>query len=188
MKKLKIYEKINLFVNSIENIKLPDSRGSRLYCLTIDDDEQGFYTELDNIIKGLNGNGEKIENINISKLLINSFQKDDMLTGIEEIEKNSPEFIEKQYRILEKYIIKKIQEKVESSEADIVVLTRVEFTYPYIFNAFRIIMEFESEFNKSILIVLPGERKAENLYRYLNKIDISSPSFRIKDIMDFRGK
>ena len=48
-------------------------------------------------------------------------------------------------------------------------------------------MEFENQFDKAILLILPGEKKTENLYRYLNKIDISSPSFRIKDIMDFRG-
>lgn len=183
---LGINDKINLFIQSIERIKLPDSRGARLFCLTINDDQQAFYVEIDNIIKGLNGNGENIDNINISKLLIKSLEDDNMLSGIEEIEKNSPEFIEQQYRILEKYFIDKIRKRVVSSLADIVVLSRVEFTYPYITNAFRIMMEFENEYDKAILLILPGEKKAENLYRYLNKIDISSPSFRIKDIMDFR--
>lgn len=181
-----IYEKINLFVDSIESIKLPDSRGSRLFCLTVDDDQQGFYVELDNIIKGLNAKGENIENINISNYLINCLEKDNMLEGIQEIEKNSAEFIDHQYRILENYFIKKIKEKVEVSKAEIVVLSRIEFTYPYIINAFRIIMEFENEFSKAILIVLPGERKSTNIYSYLNKRDISSPSFRIKNIIDFR--
>lgn len=184
---LGINEKINLFIQSIERIKLPESRGARLFCLTIDDNQQAFYAELDNIIKGLNANGENIDNINISRLLIKSLEDDNMLLGIEEIEKNSPVFVEQQYRILEKYFIEKIQKRVTSSLADIVVLSRVEFTYPYITNAFRIMMEFENEFDKAILLILPGERKTENLYRYLNKIDISSPSFRIKDIMDFRG-
>ena len=169
---LGINDKINLFIQSIERIKLPDSRGARLFCLTINDDQQAFYVEIDNI--------------NISKLLIKSLEDDNMLSGIEEIEKNSPEFIEQQYRILEKYFIDKIRKRVVSSLADIVVLSRVEFTYPYITNAFRIMMEFENEYDKAILLILPGEKKAENLYRYLNKIDISSPSFRIKDIMDFR--
>jgi len=183
---LRINEKINLFIQSIERLKLPESRGARLFCLTIDDDQQAFYVELDNIIKGLNANGENIDNINISKLLIKCLEDDNMLQETEEIEKNFPEFIKQQYRILEKYYIENIRKRVLASMADIFVLSRVEFTYPYITNAFRIMMEFENEFDKAILLILPGERKAENLYKYLNKIDITSPSFRIKDIMDFR--
>lgn len=182
---MNINKKIKLFINSIENMKLPDSRGSRLFCITIDEDEQEFYFELDNIIKGLNGKGENIENINISKLILDNFQEDNMLDGIVEIEKNSQSFIDNQYRILEKYIISKIKDKVKSSKSDIVVLSRIEFTYPYVFDAFRIMMEFENETNKAILIVLPAERKGENLYKYLDKREISSPSYRIKDIADF---
>ena len=182
---MNINKKIKLFINSIENMKLPDSRGSRLFCVTIDDDEQDFYYELDNIIKGLNGNGENIENINVSTLIMNKLQQDNMLQGIVDIEKNSPDFIDKQYRILEKFIINKIKDKVQSSKSDLVVLSRVEFTYPYVINAFRIMMEFENETNKSILIILPAERKGENLYNYLGKKEISSPSYRIKDIADF---
>lgn len=182
---LNINKKISLFINSIENMKLPDSRGSRLFCITIDEDEHSFYSELDNIIKGLNGNGENIENINISKLILDNLQQDDLLEGIVEIEKKSPNFVDNQYRILEKYIISKIKDKVQMSIADIVVLSRVEFTYPYVIDAFRIMMEFENETNKAILLVLPAERKGENLYKYLNKKEISSPSYRIKDIIDF---
>lgn len=182
---MNINKKISLFINSIENMKLPDSRGSRLFCITIDEDEHSFYSELDNIIKGLNGNGENIENINISKLILDNLQEDDLLEGIVEIEKKSPNFVDNQYRILEKYIISKIKDKVQISIADIVVLSRVEFTYPYVIDAFRIMMEFENETNKAILLVLPAERKGENLYKYLNKKEISSPSYRIKDIIDF---
>ena len=40
---LGINEKINLFIQSIERIKLPESRGARLFCLTIDDNQQAFY-------------------------------------------------------------------------------------------------------------------------------------------------
>ena len=90
---LRINEKINLFIQSIERIKLPESRGARLFCLTIDDNQQAFYAELDNIIKGLNANGENIDNINVSKLLIKSLEDDNMLLDIEEIEKNSPVFV-----------------------------------------------------------------------------------------------
>lgn len=182
---MNINKKIRLFINSIENMKLPDSRGSRLFCITIDEDEQEFYYELDNIIKGLNGKGENIENINISKLVLDNLQEDNMLEGVVEIEKNSQSFIDSQYRILEKYIISKIKDKVQSSKSDIVVLSRVEFTYPYVLDAFRIMMEFENETNKAILIVLPAERKGENLYKYIGKKEISSPSYRIKDIINF---
>jgi hypothetical protein len=182
---LNINKKIKLFIDCIESMKLPDSRGTRLFCIAIDEDEQGFYYELDNIIEGLNRKGENIENINISELIMYNLQEDNMLAGIIEIEKSSPNLIDNQYRILEKYIISKIKDKVQSSRADIIVLSRVEFTYPYVINAFRIMMEFENETNKSILLILPAERKGENLYKYLDKKEISSPSYRIKDITDF---
>ena len=68
---LGINDKINLFIQSIERIKLPDSRGARLFCLTINDDQQAFYVEIDNIIKGLNGNGENIDNINSANYSLN---------------------------------------------------------------------------------------------------------------------
>ena len=182
---MNIHEKIDLFIKSVDSMKLPESRGSRLFCMTVDEDQQDFYKELDNIIKGLKGKGESIQNINISELLINDLENDKMVNDIINVEKTSPEFIEEQYRILEKYFLEKIHKRVNESTADIIVITRVEFTYPYIKNAFRIMMEFENEFNKAVLMILPAEKKADNLYKYLNKVDISSPSFRIKDITTF---
>lgn len=182
MSNLNIQQKVNAFMNSIDTISLPDSRGARLFCQVIHEEQQSYYKELENIIIGLNQNGRSIENINVSQYFIDELSSDNKISEIFEIEKNNLELKEQEYRILERYFIDKLEKKIYQSKANIIVLTRIEFTYPYVKNAFKLIMKFENITNKAILLILPADKISDNLYRYLNKLDISSPSFRIQDI------